>query len=73
MPVATKLFLFHPDKNAAVAPLATPFDFEKVIASDDFKGALSFWRNFKYYGNRIRQNAILNGEKVIALIEAELK
>lgn len=73
MPLFSKLFLFHPEGAKEGTPFATPFDYEKVVASNNYKGVLSFWRNFKYYGNELRKDGIQSGKQVLTFIEAELK
>lgn len=51
---------------------ATPFDYQKVVASENYKGVLSYWRGFRYYANEIRNNAIQEGERLLVLINKEL-
>ncbi len=75
VPLFTELFLMHPSiPNQPFEELgATPFDYEKLIQSQKYKGALRFWRHSRTVAIELRQNAIHKNNELIDAIDKELK
>lgn len=67
-PVQTDLFM---SKNAALEG-AQPIDYEKVLASDKYKGVLTYWRGLRYFTVEVRNEANLKASNLIKLIDEYL-
>lgn len=67
-PVQTDLFM---SKNAALEG-AQPMDYEKVLASDKYKGVLTYWRGLRYFTIEVRNEANLKAKNLIELIDEYL-
>jgi len=73
IPLFTELFLTHPSiPNQPFEKMgATPFDYDKVIHSQKFRGILSFWRQSRTVAIQLRQIAIGKNNELIDAINKE--
>lgn len=51
---------------------ATPFDDDKVVPSQKFRGIISFWRHARTVAIQLRQIAIDKNNELIDVINKEL-
>ena len=47
-------------------------DYEKVLASDKYKGVLTYWRGLRYFTIEVRNEANLKAKNLIELIGESL-
>ena len=74
VPLFTELFLTHPSvPNQKFNEMgATPFDYDKVVHSQKFRGILSFWRQSRTVAIQLRQIAIVKNNELIDAIKLEI-
>ena len=75
IPLFTELFLTHPSiPNQPFEKMgATPFDYDKVVHSQRFRGILSFWRHSRTVAIQLRQNAISENNELVDAIIKEIE
>ena len=75
VPLFTELFLTHPAvPNQPFEKMgATPFDYDKVVHSQKFRGILSFWRLSRTVAIQMRLIAIDKNNELIDAINKELE
>jgi len=75
IPIFTELFLTHPSiPNQPFEKMgATPFDYDKVVHSQKFRGILSFWRHSRTVAIQLRQIAIGKNNELINAINKEIE
>jgi len=67
-PTQTDLFLVDSGELSA-----SPFDYQKVLNSEKYKGVLSYWKGLRYYAVGRREKANVQSEQLLILINKELK